>query len=498
MKTDAERCRDLLRASRSRWVAGDAAGTWSVLAEAADLAETADAAGAGPGLAVEVLAARSVAYVRAQREPEALASATRCLDLAAETGDGERIEPLRGAVADARVSRALALAGEVSATQPSRDPQIIAAALAELDAVGADSDPAVAAARSRAITGALVVRLRSIDDDLASGRGEAQAWIWVSQARVLSEGLDDPGTVVRQAVDLAFRTGQWERGWDYAHSAIDRESHRNERVSVLAKATLLAWERGLDSHSRDLGQRAMSESVAVDHPWVRTYAYLGGVIAAAAGAGSLAAALSAYRACTTLDGHRTRPNRAWLAAQVALDAGHPVARVRAFLSDVAPDGLSHPGLQERAEIQLSDRQNEELSLELVNAVGLPRLNAPDRARVLLARARAHARAGRPSAAAGDLQHARSVLRNWPGRVLDAVDAEIERLIPQVPATPAQRRVLGLVVEGWSNETIADRLDCSDRTVAVHVSALLRRSGASSRTELAARELRRRMLAEAPG
>lgn len=501
------RCARLLQDARARWLLGDAAGTWAALAQAEELA------GADRRLQILVLAERSVACVRAERATEALAAASQCLALAAESAGqpgaagqpspAERDRPLgeagptarddavRAAVADARVSHALARGGAISAGR--RNEEAIAEAVADLDGVATSGDPALVGARIRAITGALVLRLAGIEADLGSGHGEAQAWIWVSRARVLSEQLLDPGTIVRQAVDLGFHTGQWARAWDHALSDIDRDKHRNEQVALLTKAAQLAWERGWEDHARHYGQQALTASVGVDLPWVRVYAYLGGVIAAAAGAGSVEAALRAYTRCTTRAGHATRPNRAWLAAQVALEAGLPAAKVRTFLDRTLPGGLEHPALHAAAEVQLRHREGRPVDPDLFEAADIPRQLAPERARILLVRAAERSRAGLHTAAAQDLAQARTIVRHWPGRVLQRVEAAVEQVTPSVPGTPAQRRVLDLLVEGWSNRDIAGRLGCSQRTVAVHVSALLAASGTTSRTELAAQELRRRLL-----
>ncbi|WP_028281512.1 LuxR C-terminal-related transcriptional regulator [Arthrobacter sp. H5] len=59
-------------------------------------------------------------------------------------------------------------------------------------------------------------------------------------------------------------------------------------------------------------------------------------------------------------------------------------------------------------------------------------------------------------------------------------------------TARQRDILDLIVEGESNERISQLLRISNRTVAVHVSDILKRSGAASRTVLAVDELRRRL------
>jgi len=51
-------------------------------------------------------------------------------------------------------------------------------------------------------------------------------------------------------------------------------------------------------------------------------------------------------------------------------------------------------------------------------------------------------------------------------------------------TAREREVLGLLAEGMANKQIATALGISVRTVTVHVSNLLRKTGASSRTEAA--------------
>ena len=53
-------------------------------------------------------------------------------------------------------------------------------------------------------------------------------------------------------------------------------------------------------------------------------------------------------------------------------------------------------------------------------------------------------------------------------------------------TPRECDVLELVAAGQSNRGIANNLGCSSRTVEVHVSRLLEKSGCGSRAELIAR------------
>ena len=56
-------------------------------------------------------------------------------------------------------------------------------------------------------------------------------------------------------------------------------------------------------------------------------------------------------------------------------------------------------------------------------------------------------------------------------------------------TAREREVLGCLAEGMSNKQIAQALGISVRTVTVHVSNLLRKTGAASRTEVALRAVR---------
>ncbi|HEV7962012.1 MAG TPA: LuxR C-terminal-related transcriptional regulator [Actinoplanes sp.] len=61
--------------------------------------------------------------------------------------------------------------------------------------------------------------------------------------------------------------------------------------------------------------------------------------------------------------------------------------------------------------------------------------------------------------------------------------------PVKDLTAREREVLGCLAEGMSNKQIARALGISVRTVTVHVSNLLRKTGAASRTEVALRAVR---------
>jgi two-component system, NarL family, nitrate/nitrite response regulator NarL len=68
------------------------------------------------------------------------------------------------------------------------------------------------------------------------------------------------------------------------------------------------------------------------------------------------------------------------------------------------------------------------------------------------------------------------------RELIAVEGLLPPPAPPVELTAREREVLGLLAEGMPNKQIARVLGISVRTVTVHVSNLLRKTGASSRTE----------------
>ncbi|MFL5263394.1 MAG: response regulator transcription factor [Anaeromyxobacteraceae bacterium] len=53
-------------------------------------------------------------------------------------------------------------------------------------------------------------------------------------------------------------------------------------------------------------------------------------------------------------------------------------------------------------------------------------------------------------------------------------------------TPKQSEVLGLLVHGLTNRSIATTLGCAESTVELHVSALLRKTHCSGRAALVAR------------
>lgn len=133
------------------------------------------------------------------------------------------------------------------------------------------------------------------------------------------------------------------------------------------------------------------------------------------------------------------------------------------------------------------------------------LQGPHRASDLIAAAGGLVVLGRAAEAEPLAREADRLLARWPGRRREACDALLRRFAPRSDPsaagaqglTPREEEVLALVAEGLSNAEVADRLYISPRTAAVHVSSILSKLGASSRTEAAAWHLRRQQADDAP-
>ena len=68
------------------------------------------------------------------------------------------------------------------------------------------------------------------------------------------------------------------------------------------------------------------------------------------------------------------------------------------------------------------------------------------------------------------------------------EVNIARATDRWKLTRRQREVLALIASGDTNKSIATKLGCAEVTVELHVTALLRKSGAATRTELVSRLL----------
>jgi DNA-binding CsgD family transcriptional regulator len=81
--------------------------------------------------------------------------------------------------------------------------------------------------------------------------------------------------------------------------------------------------------------------------------------------------------------------------------------------------------------------------------------------------------------------------------VEGADGPQSLVEPPTDLTAREREVLGCLAEGMSNKQIARALGISVRTVTVHVSNLLRKTGAASRTEAALWALDKNVRARAP-
>ncbi|MEV8512675.1 LuxR C-terminal-related transcriptional regulator [Dactylosporangium sp. NPDC051484] len=119
----------------------------------------------------------------------------------------------------------------------------------------------------------------------------------------------------------------------------------------------------------------------------------------------------------------------------------------------------------------------------------------EEAAVHTAVAHALSRLGRAGEARRHAERAVALLAHWPGWR----HAEAETLLHSLRAggdlTARELEVLGCLAAGMTNQQVASSLGISIRTVTVHVSNLLRKTGAASRTEAALWAVRHRL---APG
>jgi DNA-binding CsgD family transcriptional regulator len=113
----------------------------------------------------------------------------------------------------------------------------------------------------------------------------------------------------------------------------------------------------------------------------------------------------------------------------------------------------------------------EVEIEEITERSLVALVQPPPSRTLLARARSLV-AGGGSVPAPAPALAALALLAAAGRKLDL--------------TPRQEEVLGRLVRGLANKEIAVELDCTEATVEAHLTQVLRKAGAQSRTQLIAR------------
>jgi DNA-binding CsgD family transcriptional regulator len=80
------------------------------------------------------------------------------------------------------------------------------------------------------------------------------------------------------------------------------------------------------------------------------------------------------------------------------------------------------------------------------------------------------------------------------RMVRATGGADSSLVAGAPLTSREREILEMIADGAHNRTIATRLGISRHTVKFHVTSILTKLGAASRTEAVALALRRGLLA----
>jgi len=375
-----------------------------------------------------------------------------------------------------RATEAAARAEDALAADPSSPPALVARGTASL-ALG-DTDRGVTdlrGARRLAEERRDLVSLARAIEGLAGaalGRlGEPAGWRAYDEATATLArfGLDRRcGPVVAAGARLAVRCGDLARARALVDARLPIEPDRAERIVLTSAAGLLAVESGDDAAAVRLWQRADAEAADLDQPRARRYAaYLGLAVAARTGGEAEAGrALEAY-----VRGHG--PRGAADGARWALRAGVPAERIRAL---VGPDDT-----RLRCALLTAEGADEEAVAITVVEPGGVAWRAADTHVVL---ARCLLRLGRAEEARGHAERATVLLRRWPGWRRDEAAVLLAAAQSGAELTAREREVLNCVAAGMSNQQVARSLGISIRTVAVHVSNLLRKTGSGSRTEAA--------------
>jgi DNA-binding CsgD family transcriptional regulator len=270
-------------------------------------------------------------------------------------------------------------------------------------------------------------------------------------------------------------------------------------VVLAAKVALLALEADRLDEATSLYELATAEATGMDQYWALLYVALLDVALTARQSEPAATlrALGRYRRAVSPAEHSMRAWRAWSAAQYALDGGVAAPAVRAFLRTTLPSGLPGP-CGDEAELALAEAAGDHRRAVHAGERLLRQPASAVRCADALTRlGRAYLGLGRIAAAARCADKACALLAAWPPgprtRAAHALARGVHTGTANAgpPLTGREREVRSLVAAGLSNKDIADRLGVSPRTVAVHVSRLLAKTGCGSRTELAVQVLRSR-------
>lgn len=226
-------------------------------------------------------------------------------------------------------------------------------------------------------------------------------------------------------------------------------------------------------------------------------------VAVAEGRGDHARALAEVRAMLADDGpvflHQRRLllEASWLIAELrasGVDVAEAVGDVRgAWLAQPAPlqggrwgmilEALLSPSIPAmRAAVDLADDDDVPVTFRVTTRLELARLLVDAGERTEAATVLTHALGEAERLGHVPLTQAVGAFSAAAG--LAAASDSSRAVTESDPLTARERQVLALIVEGLSNRQIGERLFISAKTVSVHVSAVLRKLGVSTRTEAA--------------
>ncbi|MFI5909060.1 LuxR C-terminal-related transcriptional regulator [Dactylosporangium sp. NPDC051541] len=331
--------------------------------------------------------------------------------------------------------------------------------------------------------------------------GEVMGWRLFDEAMATigRYGLEFcAGRTTTLGVAHAVRTGDLARAESLVWSRLPIEGDPVERVRFTARAGLLALERGDDPLAVRMLARADAEGR--DSGLVRVLR----VAVAARGVHPVDPA-EALRDCVG----RCGPARLAEAARWALHGGVPATvveeqvpdrpvRLQLLLAVAAGRDADAVALLPAAFADGDrDPAEPEAGAEVSVAPG-GRADAGGRAEdaaVHTAVAHALVRLGRAAEARRHAERAVALLAHWPGWRLAEAETLLHSLRAGGDLTVRELEVLGCLAAGMTNQQVAKSLGISIRTVAVHVSNLLRKTGAASRTEAALWAVRHRLAPE---
>ncbi len=294
----------------------------------------------------------------------------------------------------------------------------------------------------------------------------------------------------------ALRAGDLARAEALVWGRLPIETDPLERAHFTGAAGLLAVERGDAALAARLLARATAEVADLGQPWTVRAAAILAVAVASRGAhpDEAARCLTEYVERLPAEHHHERPQRLAEAARWALAGGAPARDVERLVTAAAPEALTQrTGAQLRLVLAAAaagrDTEVADLAAE---ALAGPTTVAWQDAEVHATVAQALIRLGRAGAAREHAERAATLLRHWPGWRRDEAETLLHTLRAGGDLTAREIEVLGLLAAGMSNQQVASSLGISIRTVTVHVSNLLRKTGAASRTEAALWAVRHRL------